>query len=96
MRLTYRKFSLLFQQRLKASPADYRRLRRVEIQPLIGKMANKLPIWQGRLLSIAGRLTLTNSVLSSQPIYHLSAFNLNKWAIKKTDKIRRGFLWKIK
>uniref|UniRef100_A0A0A8ZCN7 Uncharacterized protein n=1 Tax=Arundo donax TaxID=35708 RepID=A0A0A8ZCN7_ARUDO len=41
-----------------------------------------------------GRLTLVNMVLSSIPVYHLTAFAIKKWAIKKIDRIRRNFLWK--
>ena len=34
------------------------------------------------------------TVLSSIPTYFLTVFNLQKWAIKQIDKIRRIFLWK--
>lgn len=33
-------------------------------------------------------------MLTSVPIYHLTEFSMQKWATKKIDKIRRGFLWK--
>jgi mannosylglycoprotein endo-beta-mannosidase len=57
-------------------------------------MANILPSWKGKFLNRAGRLKLLNSVLSSMPTYFLTIFALKKWAYKKMDKIRRGFLWK--
>jgi hypothetical protein len=44
-------------------------------------------------LNKSGRFTLVNSVLSSVVLYHMIMFPLFKWAIKKIDKIRRGFLW---
>lgn len=75
-------------------PLHTRQLRRVDIQPLIDKVAARLPSWKGRFLNRAGRLTLVNSVLSSIPTYFLTVFPLQKWAIKQVDKIRRSFLWK--
>jgi hypothetical protein len=33
-------------------------------------------------------------VLTSIPIYFLTAFAPKKWTVKRLDKIRRGFLWK--
>jgi hypothetical protein len=45
-------------------------------------------------LSLAGRETLVKPVLTSQPIYHLTVFPMQKWLIKQIDKLQRGFLWK--
>ena len=75
-------------------PLHTRQLRRVDVQPLIDKVAARLPAWKGKLLNRAGRLTLVRTVLSSIPTYFLTVFNLQKWAIKQIDKIRRSFLWK--
>jgi hypothetical protein len=75
-------------------PLHVRQIRRVEVQPLIDKMANKLPTWKGRFLNTAGRLKILNMVLSSLPTYFLTVFAPKKWAIKKIDKLCRGFLWK--
>jgi hypothetical protein len=75
-------------------PLHFKQLRRVEVQPLIDKLANRLPMWKGRFLNRAGRLKLLNSVLSAMPTYFFTVFAPKKWLIKKLDKIRRGFLWK--
>jgi hypothetical protein len=75
-------------------PLHTRKLRRIELQPLIDKIGSRLLGWQGKLLSSAGRETLVKTVLSSQPICHLTAFPAQKWLIKRTDKIRRNFLWR--
>jgi hypothetical protein len=64
------------------------------VQPLIDKMANRLPIWNEKFLSKAGRLKLVNSVQSSMPTYFLTIFPIKKWVIKKMDRIRRSFFWK--
>lgn len=75
-------------------PLHLRQLRRVDVQPLIDKTANRLATWKGRFLNKAGRLKLLNSVLSSMPTYFLTVFAPKKWLLKRIDKIRRSFLWK--
>lgn len=49
--------------------------------------------WKVRYLSLGGRLTLVNSVLSAIPTYWLSLFKIPCWVIKKINRIRRDFLW---
>ena len=90
-----------FQCPIKSFPCTYlglplhtRQLCRVDIQPIIDKIGARLATWKGKLLNRAGRLRLINTVLTSLPMYHLTVFRLQKWAIKKIDKMRRGFLWK--
>ena len=46
-----------------------------------------------RLLSMAGRLTLINSNLSSTFIYHMSMYLLPKTTTDTLDKQRRTFFW---
>jgi mannosylglycoprotein endo-beta-mannosidase len=75
-------------------PLHVRQIRRVDIQPLIDKVGARLSAWKGKLLNKAGRLRLINAVLTSIPTYYLTVFRLQKWAIKKIDKLRRSFLWK--
>lgn len=69
-------------------------LTKTEVEPLIQKIAAKLPAWKGRLLNRIGRLSLVNMVLSSVPTYHMTVFPMKKWMIKRIDKLRRNFLWK--
>jgi hypothetical protein len=75
-------------------PLHFGQLRRVDFQPLIDKMAARLPTWKGKFLNKSGRLKLLNSSLSSIPTYFLSVFAPKKWFIKRVNKIIRGFLWK--
>ena len=75
-------------------PLHTRQLRRVDVQPLLDKIGNRLSGWKGKMLSSAGRETLVKSVLTSQPIYHLTVFPTQKWLIKQIDRRRRSFLWK--
>jgi hypothetical protein len=74
-------------------PLKLGRLTRHDDQKLVDKVAGKLPRWKGSLLTKTGRLTLVNSVLPSTVIYHMTTFQLSKWAIKQIDKICRNFLW---
>jgi hypothetical protein len=75
-------------------PLHFRTVKRIELQPLVEKINKRLAGWKGRLLSKAARETLVKSVLSAQPIYHLTVFPTQKWLLQKIDKIRRSFLWK--
>lgn len=75
-------------------PLHTRKLRRVEVQPLIDKIGKRLPGWKGKMLTLAGRETVVKSVLTSQPIYHLTVFPTQKWLIKQIDRFRRSFFWK--
>jgi hypothetical protein len=60
-----------------------RSLKRIEVQPLIDKIAARLPAWKGKLVNKAGRVTLVRSVLTAIPIYFLIVFALRKWALKR-------------
>lgn len=73
-----------------------RKLKRIHVQPLIDRLAARLPRWKGGMLASAGRLTLAKAVLSAIPIFHITVFPIAKWAIKKMNKITRSFLWKGK
>ena len=61
------------------------------MQPLIDRIAAKLPAWKGKLLDKAGRLTLVRSVLTSMPIYFLYVL-LAKMDSQKDRQIEKGFL----
>ncbi|GKV25986.1 hypothetical protein SLEP1_g35354 [Rubroshorea leprosula] len=62
-------------------------------KPLIETFKRKLCSWKGRFLSLGGRITLLNSVLSNIPVYLMSVHLLPKGVILSLDKIRRNFLW---
>jgi hypothetical protein len=85
----------LFPGRISTFPGKYlglplhsRKLQRIEVQPLIDKIGARLASWKGKLISKAGRETLVKTVLSSQPIYHLTVFSPQKWVIQRIDRIR--------
>jgi hypothetical protein len=74
-------------------PLTPTRLRKRHFQFLVDKVLNKLSSWNGRNFSVAGRLTLVKTVLTSEPIYLLTALNAPKATISLLDSKRRQFLW---
>ncbi|PNX97198.1 cysteine-rich receptor-like protein kinase, partial [Trifolium pratense] len=62
-------------------------------KPVVESMTKRLSGWNGRHLSIGGRVTLINSVLSSLPLYFFSFFKAPKGVIQQLVKIQRNFLW---
>jgi hypothetical protein len=62
-------------------------------QPLIDKMANKLPNWKGNLMNRSGWLVLVKSTLSAMPVYISVSIGLPPWALKAIIKIMKAFLW---
>jgi len=61
--------------------------------PLISKCEKRLN-YISPFLSQAGRLELTDSVLSSMPTYTMCSIVLPKTVIKHIDKYRRHCLWR--
>jgi hypothetical protein len=54
---------------------------------------NKLAVWKGGTMSIAGRVTLINASLSNSFIYHRSIYLMPKTVTSRMDKHRRMFFW---
>ncbi|WVZ79506.1 hypothetical protein U9M48_027078, partial [Paspalum notatum var. saurae] len=74
-------------------PLSHRRLRRVDFQPLVDKMAKKMTTWNARHLNHAGRLTLVKSVLTSHAVYTITSLRPPKSTLKEIDSKRKQFLW---
>jgi hypothetical protein len=68
-------------------------LKKSDFQFLIDKISNKLSGWNGKNLSMVGRLTLVKSVITSQAIYLLSALQAPKEILNLIDSRRKKFLW---
>jgi len=61
--------------------------------PIVQKMFKRLDPWKRRNLTSGGRLVLTNSCLSSIPMYCMSFYWLQEGVHKKMGGIRANFLW---
>jgi hypothetical protein len=64
-----------------------------EFLPLVSKCERRLASFS-TFLSQAGRLKMTNVVLSSLPTFYLCTFKLQETVIKQIDKFRKHCLWR--
>lgn len=62
---------------------------------MISSLKAKLVVWNGRPLSIRGRVTLLNSVLSNIPSYQLSFYKVPSKVVNEIRTIQRKFLWQV-
>jgi hypothetical protein len=74
-------------------PLHFGRLRKVDLQPLIDKIAAKLTGWMGKNLARSGRVTLARTVLMATAVYHATVIPLSNWARHKIIYIARRFVW---
>jgi hypothetical protein len=74
-------------------PLSIRRLKKIDFLPLLEKSASRISGWHGRHLTQAGRVCLTKAVLSSQPVYLLTAIRTAKVTLEDLDKLRKRFHW---
>ena len=62
-------------------------------EPLISKYESKLSKWAQKNISMAGKVTLINSVLNALPIYLLSFFKIPQKVAHRLVTLQRNFLW---
>ena len=60
---------------------------------LVNKLADKVEVWMGRLLSSGGRLILSNACLDALPTFAMGLFLLQDGVHAKFDSIRARFFW---
>ena len=70
------------------------KLTKAQAQPIIERIADRLPSWKADLLTKADRSVLVQYVLTSMLIYLVLVLDLPTGTLQTIDKIRRGFLWR--
>jgi hypothetical protein len=73
-------------------PLHFRKPSKTMLQPLILKIASRLPGWKKNFLTYPGRELLVKTVLTTMPTYFITVFKPAKWLIAGIDKFRRSFL----
>jgi hypothetical protein len=74
-------------------PIDNKKLNKCLWAPTKEKVEKKHGLWKGRFLSLVGRLTHMNSVLTNVPLYMLSIYSAPKTVIRKIDIHRKKLFW---
>lgn len=85
----------VFPIRYLGMPIALGRLRYVDLQHIIDRARSKLAGWRGHWINAGGRRTLTIAVLSTLPIFALTALKAPKKFVKDFDRIQRNFTWGI-
>jgi hypothetical protein len=65
-----------FPIRYLGMPLSVSKLPKSALQPLLDDMADRLPVWRGKLMHMSGRLTLIKMMLAVIPIYTVISFHL--------------------
>jgi hypothetical protein len=72
-------------------PLSIRKLRRVDLQPVIDKLANKLSLRKARLMTREGRAVYVQVVMTASVVYQLMALDLEPWFLQAIDSYAAGF-----
>lgn len=75
-------------------PLVFGKLNNKDCKPLIDKITSRITAWTSWFLSLAGRLQLVNSILTSMYIYWCNNFFLPIKVIRSVESLRSAFLWK--
>jgi len=62
-------------------------------EPIVEKIKARLSKWNGRCLSLAGKVCLIKSVFTVLPLFYLSFFKVSISVCNKITSIQRRFLW---
>ncbi|KAF7812935.1 ribonuclease H [Senna tora] len=66
---------------------------RLKYRHIVEKIQARLAGWKASCLSLAGRATLAQSVISAVPLYYMQHSSIPIGITKEIEKIERGFLW---
>ena len=74
----------------------HKKILNVDWRVIEERFQKRLSGWKSKLLSVGGRLTLLNSILSSLPMFMLSFFEIPKGVLEKLDSYRSKFFGKMR
>lgn len=74
-------------------PLIHSRITKSTYREIVEKVQSKLASWKAKSLSLAGRATLIQSVISAIPIYAMQTVKLPASVCKKVDQLNKRFLW---
>ena len=74
-------------------PMHVRKLSNNDWKVVEAKFEKKLSCWEGKLMSVGGRLVLINSVLTSLAMFMLSFFEVPRGVLERLDYFRSRFYW---
>ncbi|KAH9751258.1 putative ribonuclease H protein [Citrus sinensis] len=74
-------------------PLLHSRVSKATYHGILEKVERKLNGWSAKFLSLAGRITLTQSVLQALPIYSMQTTRLPTSIITKIEQHCRRFIW---
>ena len=60
---------------------------------IVNKMRERVSTWNARNISMAGRITLSQAVLSVMPNYMMQTSFFPVATCSEIDKIRRNYIW---
>jgi len=76
-------------------PLSIKKLICAQLQPIIDKIAEKLPGWKADLLNRAGRAILVQYVLTKMLLYVATALDLPPWCLKPLTKSKETFYGEV-
>ena len=74
-------------------PLLHSRVNKATYEYLVERIRLKLTGWNASTLSLAGRITLANSVLRTIPLYAMLSSKLPSSICSQIDKLTRYFIW---
>ena len=74
-------------------PILQKRINKDTFGEVFEKVTSRLASWKKQTLSLAGRVTLTKTVLSSIQVHSMSTIYLHVSTLEKLDSLSRSFVW---
>lgn len=74
-------------------PLHHTRVKKEMYRQIVEKVKKSLNMWKASTLSMAGRVTLAQSVPPSIPLYTMQTSLISKGVCDEVERLSRGFIW---